>query len=491
MPTLSATKTETVARSVTLGTAAFFIVAGAVTVFFEIKPFWLDEWFLIDNLKFKSAWELWGRLDHVQQFPRLYLQLLDWFAASLDYSYAALRLPSFLVHTLGILVCYRLSARLFSDRRLDRYLWVLIFISFKTSIQYFVQVKQYTMEMALGVVGLWQLLSLLETAKGNRKNPWAYALLCASFVVVPFFSYTYPIVVAPAIAVVLGLEVLGNKRLPRPRVLIPVFLATASIAAFYLIDARQVLQDSGMQNYWQGFMMSNGFKMGLLKHVFVLFFNLGTGALFGTVLGLLGISGWVFATARAVRLFGTPGDDCKAPFVLYSVLLTWMMVGLFLAGKLPLGSDRLNAFATPALGILALFGVHRLRQFEILRKVMPAATMFLILGVAGNIYVATIRELTSTVHEQQLSIYRNVAAGIETARTENLPILATPQIAYPFADQVQGDWVLKTHPKYRKSEMLLVCPVNDERAALRALRDLAAPKAVLINGDKFKIIGVE
>jgi len=30
---------------VTLFTAAFFIVAGAVTVFFEIKPFWLDEWF--------------------------------------------------------------------------------------------------------------------------------------------------------------------------------------------------------------------------------------------------------------------------------------------------------------------------------------------------------------------------------------------------------------------------------------------------------------
>jgi len=66
----------------------------------------------------------------------------------------------------------------------------------------------------------------------------------------------------------------------------------------------------------------------------------------------------------------------------------------------------------------------------------------------------------------------------------------TPQVAHPFADQVQETGA-ENAPQVPEVRDAPGVSGQDERVALGALRDHAAPKAVFINGDKFKIIGVE
>src|ERR1044072_52302 len=149
-------------RTVAVTTLCLFILYGLLITFIPILPFWIDEWLLIDNLKFKSPGELWYHLERTQQFPRVYLEIIKAFSAAYDYSYTSLRLPSFLAHIFGLAVLYRLSARIFNGNSLPRFLWVMIYVSFNTSIHYFVQLKQYTMEMALSLVGISQLLELVS-----------------------------------------------------------------------------------------------------------------------------------------------------------------------------------------------------------------------------------------------------------------------------------------------------------------------------------------
>lgn len=55
-------------------TLLVFFLYGLLITCFPLLPFWIDEWLLLDNLKFKSQARLWGALEHTQQFPRVYLQ---------------------------------------------------------------------------------------------------------------------------------------------------------------------------------------------------------------------------------------------------------------------------------------------------------------------------------------------------------------------------------------------------------------------------------
>jgi hypothetical protein len=176
---LDTNKAEKALRYITLFTLSFLVCWGVAVVIAEIKPFWVDEWRVIYNLKFKTPAQLWGALDYMQQFPRVYLQIVKWFAANLDYSYTSLRLPSFIVGVTTIIACYRLMDRLYPKTQLSRFLFVMVFISSYTFTEYFVQIKQYTMEMLLSIVALWQLIYLFELEQNSKEDP--YILLCLSF----------------------------------------------------------------------------------------------------------------------------------------------------------------------------------------------------------------------------------------------------------------------------------------------------------------------
>ncbi len=100
-------------RLLSIITLVFIMCWGLLLVAIQIKPFWVDEWRVIYNLKYKNAAAIFGPLDFMQQFPRVYLVLIKLFTSFFDYSYFTLRLPSFLVGTFTIIFSYRLMRKMY------------------------------------------------------------------------------------------------------------------------------------------------------------------------------------------------------------------------------------------------------------------------------------------------------------------------------------------------------------------------------------------
>lgn len=476
---------EKAIRWLSLITLVVFVLYGFLITFFPLFPFWIDEWLLIENLKFKPAEKLWFHLDRLQQFPRVYLQLIKQFSARCDYSYTSLRLPSFLTHCAGLLLLFRLSGRIFRNDNLSRFTWVMIYVSFSTSIHYFVQLKQYTMEMALSLVGIWQLLELIKnetdfSSKKKRVSLWL------SFAICPFFSYTYPIVVAP-VYLITFVRSFKSKRW-KISTWIPLCIGILSISIFYLIDVRHVMADQGMQDFWKDLLMKTFSLKVFFRNTYMMFCNLGAGDLFGNIMGVLGVVSFLFACYQTFRFRLSTNKETDL-LLQYSCLLLITVFALFIAGKLPLGTFRLNAFVVPAAGLMIVRLLQTVKEIHRLRIPATTITAIIFLAAIGNIYV-TMAELGGEEHAKKLRIYQTSERVIEIAQKEKLPVFVTSMIAFPFEDRWEGDWILKTLPAYKVSDPLPVYPLSDpQRAEQHIRRSLpAARTSVVLDGDSFRIV---
>ena len=246
------------ARIATIATMALMVGWGTILLLFHAKPFWRDEWCIIANVKFKTPQMLWGPLDFVQQFPRVYLQIIKWFTASLDYNYFSLRFPAYFVSTTSLLFSYALMKKIFPSGNPARYLLPLILISDQVFMDYYVQIKHYEMEMLLGLVAIWQLMELIKIPADGIRSKLRYVLLCTGFLVFPFFSYTYPIALCPVFILVFmqGIGIVrkgGTDSVSKQRLMLqwlPLILCICSIVVFYIIDVSQLMADKNMHMYW-------------------------------------------------------------------------------------------------------------------------------------------------------------------------------------------------------------------------------------------------
>ena len=476
---------------------------GLAQVVAEIRPFWVDEWRIIYNLKFKTAAQLWGPLDFMQQFPRAYITPIKWFTARFNYSYTALRLPSYLVGLSVIIFCYRLMNRLYNRNQFNRFLFVLVLISCSTFTDYFVEIKQYTMELLLSLVALWQLTELLEinTAIPLRKS--RYLLLCASFLAVPLFSYSYPVAIAPVFMVVFVQYICVPRNANTSGKILflkffPLLLCAISISIFYLVDASQLLHDQNMHKFWGHLLMDGGFSWrSFFINFYMLFAEVGSGFVFWYLFGIFGIASFIFGINRALNS-KYRGSDNSVFIRLYSVGLLLLAIALFAAGKLPLGEPRLNAFTIPAISILLI------HFFDFLaargakgRFTKILATLFYV-GLIGNIYTTFFASFTGSGYTRKMAIYTATEAAITLAEAKNLPIFVTPGVAYPYEKTknlpyettIPGDWVLKTFPAYKVADGIPVVAIDSLAEVSAATRRLPASSNAVIAGDgiSYKII---
>jgi len=358
----------------------------------------------------------------------------------------------------------------------------MIYVSFSTSIHYFVQLKQYTMEMALSLVGIWQLLELvsMETTKPSRQR---FLLLCISFAACPFFSYTYPIVIAP-VYLLLAFRSAASRQLPAG-VWAPLLTGIASIAVCYQIDIRHVLADKGMQDFWQELIMKTFSFRTFLTNTYMMFCNLGSGDLFGNIFGSLGVAAFLYGSYRSVKTVLAASNE-RDLLLQYSSLLICLVFGLFVAGKLPLGTFRLNSFVVPAVGILIINLLLQLCADKRWKPVSIGMSLILFLASTGNVYV-TIAELGGAEHAKKLRIYRACDRAILQARKQKLPVFVTSGIAYPFDDRWPGDWILRTQPRYKVHEPLSVYPISAADSFKQHLPSLPRG-AIVLDGESIWII---
>lgn len=460
----------------------------------EIKPFWVDEWRVVYNLKFKTAAQLWGPMDFMQQFPRVYLTLVKWFTSAFDYSYFSLRFPAWLAGVGALLLSYKMMHRLFAKECWYRYLFVMIIVSSYTFTEYYVQTKHYTMDILLSVAALWQLTELMKVQERGMKMA-QYMLLCGSFVVFPFFSYTYPVAIAPVFAVIFLRSVLPGGRQRLLMTWLPLMLSAISIGIFYVVDVKQLMADKGMQAWWGHLMMAKGFSLyDFCYNLFNLFAETGSGLLFWILFGIVGLAGLCYGIyTSAVHL--RKGYDSRESIVLYSTVLIVLVLVLGVAGKLPVGEPRLNAFVIPSIAILMITVFDKLINTR-WGKVAAVLPVLFYAGVTGNIYTTAINTVASPVVAKRLQTYKATESALAIAEAGKLPILITPGVAFPydttqnlpFYNTVPGDWVIKTFPGYKVGAALPVVGINDTSEWPKAIMQMSATSAMAGDGLHYRIV---
>jgi hypothetical protein len=460
---------------------------------FEVKPFWLDEWYIIDNLKSKTGQQLWGPLNHIQQFPRAYLWLVKQFTETFNYSYVSLRFFPFLAGTASVLLVMHLGKLIFGKDNLHRYLFVLLFVSFHTAIRYFVQTKQYTMEMFLMAAGLWQLIIFHRFFHGGS-NKVHYSLSCLILAVAPFFSYTYPMVATP-IAGSLFFELMTRWMEKRRKdvgfLLLPLLAFVAGVGVAFWTDIRHVISHQQQLSAF-GFNLPQG-SLNDLFNVYNMISHLGSGMVFEilfTLLILLGTGRQIQQWSRNRRSLNLFSDERYV--YSYALQLILVAIALYLAGKLPMGEYRLNAFLTLALSLLLIQG---LQTFAARAASWQKAGLVLTLGIwlasIGNIVISYLDIYRGAdVANYDIGIYRNVSAAIEEAYKTNLPLITLPGIASTQFEKenTHSDWILKTNPRYHIYQPLPVFGALNPEDAVKVLADNKLNKAILVEKYTYRII---
>lgn len=495
------------ARYVTLFTIGVMLLWGGVSVMFEIRPFWVDEWRIIYNLKFRDVPGLWGKLDFMQQFPRTYLSIMKEWTSTNDYSYFSLRLPSYLVGVTAMALMYRMAERIFPAEKYQRFLMVLMLVSCGTFTEYFVEVKQYTMDLLLSIVAVWQMRMLLLVGEKKVTAGW-YVLLCIVFLVAPFFSYTYPIVIAPVFAVMLVHNVLSWRERKWEGGSVPVFmmqwlplfLCTFSMTVFYLKDAYMPGMDEDMHRFWAHLMMEGGFDpLKFFVNFFHFFAQAGSGFVFWWLFGVFCSISFGYGIYRTILNLRGGMRDQKSMMLLYSVLLPMVVMVLYIAGKLPVGEPRLSAFAVPAISIMLVTFLSA-EKGEKARKVFSVVSFLMFAGLSGNVVSTVVASFTDSKYARRMEIYRNTQAAITEAEHRGIPIMITPGVAYPyeqtnnlpFEHTVPGDWVLMTFPAYSADGKVPVYAIPDLKELGRYLDKMPGGVKEVMAGDglHYKVVKV-
>ncbi|NCX95721.1 MAG: hypothetical protein EBX41_04800 [Chitinophagia bacterium] len=441
--------------------AVFLLLWGGVMVAFPIKPFWIDEWRLIANLKFKAFNELWQPLSYTQQFPRLYLFLLKQFCHAFNYSYFSLRFPAYLLTVFNMALAFYLMKKLYTLRHFSHYLFFIIFTGSSTFIDYMVQTKHYEMELLLSLVALWQLYSVNQLLVNKTPNAViGYFLLCGSFFICPFFSYTYPIAAAPIYGLVALQYMFSFKKHSLKDTLLlfmPLIAGIAGIALAYKTDIAQLMADKQMHGYWQYKMISEGSNpVKILGKLWGFFAIAGSGFVFEILFATASIAGCAFAMQHAIKALKKGALAQTSVLLLYPLALTGLVILLFFMGKLPMGEPKFNAFAIPALSLAIIRFIEHNTIVVKGKSIALTVAGLLFIGSAGNMVSSCINTFTAPEYARRIKIYNATQTAINTAQQKGYAIYTTPLVAWPdeimiitpHLTNIPPAVVLKTFPAY-------------------------------------------
>jgi hypothetical protein len=268
------------------------------------------------------------------------------------------------------------------------------------------------------------------------------------------------------------------------------------MAGAYVVDVHQVLADPGMKAFWRANFVSALDWQGVLDNLFSCFSNTGSGYLFQMIFGVLGTLAFFRAILKGIfyrDVFAVKATDWLRS---YAALLITVVFILFLAGRLPLGEPRLNAFIIPSVALLVI-DLLQSPAGKSLRRTSTIVVTILFLGVGGNIISVIVATYTDSDISNKRKIYFSIAAAIRDAKALHLPILATPAVAYPYQTdpnlpdtlhKVPGDWILKTHPAYHLVDHIPVYAISKPEDAVMWLDTTVATGAVVCNGASYSTI---
>ena len=488
-----------------------FSIGSQIYSIINQKGFWLDEWFILYNLKFKSYPELFNNLFYSQQFPRVYLSMVKFITELFNYNYFAIRIIPFLFQVINILLVYFFISKIvFPSNKLKALLFVLFFLAFHTTFFYFSQLKAYTADMFFNLMSIWYFYFLSKNYKKLSITSNGYLSMLFFILSGLFFSYTFPIVFTPILIFLFFtamLEIRNRKISMKP--ILPIGVFIVGLVLSYFTDLRFVLSDKGQYdnfnmytvNYtgiaqfikslsnilWlftSMFFFDKAFNNYLLFLLYFIKIVILISALTGFILLLykyvkkLVIEKWSYF--KSFNFIDPKHID------IYFLLLFFITVTLYFFGMLPLGTHRINYFCFVFATYFLIQGV-----FFIIKRFDKSRYFLLPLILIAGFFSAiqgNINELkNSNLNFDQL-IYDNVGNAIIVARTNSFPIVVPYDEFYPASImEGQENLMIKAHHEYKPKDSIHVIVLKKEELP-NIQNYIASKKYIFLTKFNFQVI---
>lgn len=458
--------------SILVGLIIAFAVSSQFYTLFHEKGFWLDEWFVLYNIKFRNYRELFGNLFYIQQIPRVYLSLLKFFIEFFNYSYFSIRFIPTLIQVINILLITIVSSRiLFKNQMNKKYLFILLFLSYHSTLFYFSQIKQYSMEIFWTILCVIAFSYLTKNYIYLKGKVLPFAGLVLLFLIGPLFSYSFPVVASPLI-LFLFFTILdkSNKSASAKKayLLIAAFLIGITISwftdlQFVLFDRQQYGNFSKnimAYNSWKG--LANGFYNIIWLFNSIFFFDKSYPLIIMTFLYILklltmvSIIYGIFLSGQRLlknrKMFSLRNSalsfNQRPEAYIYFLAILVVTIGLYFLKLLPIGYHRLSYFCVLPLSYFFINGLYGIS--DKIHKLKPA---FLL----AAFFIATFPAVRSSVNEFRnknlnfdQAIYENVGNAIKAANKFTLPIVVKNNEFYPESIMKNEETlIIKTHHLYK------------------------------------------
>lgn len=453
-----------------VGFIILFAIFTQLYSLFKVKAFWLDEWFILYNLKYKSYSELFDNLFYIQQFPRVYLVIIKKLADITNYNYFALRFLPTLMQLINIsFIFFTIRKIVFPNNNKQGYLFVLFFLSFQTTIFYFTQLKQYTMEMFFSLLSLYLFYYFSKNYERIKVKSVVYFSILIAIFSGSFFSYTFPIVIAPFMFF-LSITAIHNfiSKQFQFKPILPIIIFLISLICNYFTDLQFVLNSKEQYGNFDEYIMNYNSIGSIISSlyniirifaynftytpqnyniIFALFLHLTKIIIILlTIIGFLIIIKEQFEKIRTNKInYWKSYSFRENPNIsVYLLILFFVTIFLYFLRMLPAGQPRINYFSylfTTYFLIVGLFWIITKSKYfkHFMITIVLFATMF---QITRNYC----RELENKNLIFDQKIYENVGSAIIKAQTDNIPIVVMDNEFYPSTIMKKSETLLiKAH----------------------------------------------
>lgn len=220
--------------------------------YFSSRPLWIDENFVLENIKNLNSKQILGPLGNCQYFPRIYLLLIKLFSQKFNYQVLSLRF----FPLIAMISAFLVWLKIYKKELLSRWQYLLILFSFASVYYmsyYAAEFKHYSMDLL--TVGLFCLYFYHQKELINNNKP-----LNSGFVIVTLllpltilFSYSSFFVFW---TVIYNFLFIKRKNLKFIATLAGYIITCSLVMAFvYWIDLRHTFGAKVTFSYWHDYFL--------------------------------------------------------------------------------------------------------------------------------------------------------------------------------------------------------------------------------------------
>ena len=490
-----------------------FSIFSQIYSLIQLKAFWLDEWFILYNIKYKTYSKLFGNLFYIQQFPRVYLVIIKVLADISNYNYYILRLLPSTIQIVNIFfIAFLVRKIIFPNNENKGLLFILFFLSFQITIFYFTQLKQYTMEMFFSLLAIYYFHYLSKYYNRISIRSGSYILFLVGVFIGSFFSYTFPIVITPLLFS-LFITLIYNFTYKKIdiKAFIPIIVFLISLIINYFTDLQYVLNNKEQYSNLDEYIMSYDSTVLLISGLYniirlfaynfifspqnyhisfaIILYLIKITIIFLTLVGLI-----VKTKEQIVKMKTNKFNYLKSlrfrenpSIAVYFLLLFILTLVLYFLKILPIGQARINYFSflfTTYFLITGLFSI--INRFKRIKYLMITIVLFAIMfqNIRGNL-----REFKNKNLLFDQEIYENVGNAIIRAQKNKLPIIVFNNEFYPSSImKKQEELLIKSH-HLNKPQTDIKYYITDSVSFFALLKDsIKGKEYIKLNKYNFKIM---